>query len=153
LNLTYLVALSALLSNPTEVTARLLKAAAERDAPARQELARNMPAGQFQRRLATDEIDALARAYEAGASVRKLSADFGIHKESVRACLDRTGVPRREGCVAKLDDAGELTAGRLYQQGSSLSAVGTQLGVTDNTVLKALRKHGVPTRRPGRQAT
>jgi DNA-binding NarL/FixJ family response regulator len=105
---------------------------------------------QQQRRLQLEEIDELARAYEAGTAVRQLAEDFDIHRETVRAHLDRAGITRRPGCTVKLDEAEELTACRLYEQGLSLKQVGAQLRVTDNTVLKALKKHGVQRRRPGR---
>lgn len=144
------MALSGHLSNPEDKLRRVFRGftppAESRDT------AGQRPMRQVQRRLSAEEIEALVAAYAAGRSVRDLARAYTIHAETVRAHLDRAGVPRRAGHTAKLDAAAEATACRLYESGLSLRRVSQQLGVSDNTVLKTLRKHGVQTRSSGRSS-
>ena len=45
-----------------------------------------------------------------------------------------------------MDGAGERRAATLYRDGLSMRNIARQMGISDNTVLKALRAQGVPSR-------
>lgn len=81
--------------------------------------------------------------YRAGATLKHLAIEFGVHRTTITQHLRRNGVAlRRRG----LDDQQIDQAVHLYQQGSSLAWVGEHLGVDAHTVRAALRALGVPTR-------
>jgi len=52
-------------------------------------------AKQLHRRLPPNEVERLVDDYNAGTLVRDLAAQFGIHRNTVSAILDRMGVQRR----------------------------------------------------------
>jgi len=53
------------------------------------------PLRQVHRRLREDELDELAEAYLAGATVSELSDRFGRHRATISTDLERRGVARR----------------------------------------------------------
>jgi IS30 family transposase len=83
--------------------------------------------------------------YRAGSSVRELTRQFGIHKETVARHLERAGVSRRT-TRRKLSNQDVVLAARLYQRGLSLQAVGERLGADGKTIMKELHRAGVPMR-------
>lgn len=95
------------------------------------------------RQLDADQIQELIAGYQAGATVYKPGARFGIERRTVSNILKRHDVPmRRHGlCPEQVDDAIHL-----YNLGWSLARVGKHLGVDHTTVLTRLRERGVPTR-------
>ena len=75
--------------------------------------------------------------------MRQLAIEFGLHRRTVRAILDRHGVERRQRVLttSQIDEAV-----RLYQQGASLADVGPRFGVEDSTIRKHLIARGISRR-------
>ena len=95
-----------------------------------------------QRRLSPADVDDLIATYRAGATIRHLAAEFGIHRTKVAAHLDRHQIPRhREGTAwesGTLEEAAEL-----YASGLSLADVADQFGIDAQTVANRFRRAGV----------
>jgi DNA invertase Pin-like site-specific DNA recombinase len=99
------------------------------------------------RRLSSPDVHALVEAYGAGSSIYELARQFGIHRSTVSAILERKGVSRR---YRLLEDDRLDRAVELYAAGKSLTDVGAALGVNRSTVALALKKSGASLRpRPG----
>ena len=98
-----------------------------------------------QRRLSPTEIDDLIEAYPAGATIRQLAGDYGIHRSTVAGHLDRHGVPRHSEQTA-WDDEILTQAAELYASGSSLGGVADQFGIDAQTVANRFRRAGAPVR-------
>jgi transposase-like protein len=96
-------------------------------------------------RLDPAEVDQLVAAHLAGAGVKKLAAQFGVHRDTIHHLLERKGVLRRRGI--RPGDIPEAI--RLYEDGWSLVRLAAEFDVSPSTVNRALRKAGVPIRRPG----
>ena len=98
-----------------------------------------------QRRLSPTDIDDLIAAYQDGATIIQLAADFGVHRTTVGEHLDRHGVPRHSKQVAwdesKLKDAAEL-----YATGLSLADVAKRYEIDAQTVANRFRRAGIPVR-------
>jgi DNA-directed RNA polymerase specialized sigma24 family protein len=78
--------------------------------------------------------------YHAGAKLRELGAQFGIHPETAGLLLRRNGVEMRlKGLSAEQETEAEL----LYASGLSLRRVGQRLGVDGETVRRVLVSRGV----------
>jgi hypothetical protein len=75
-------------------------------------------------------------AYQAGATIQQVADEFGFHRETVSAALEREGVARRyhERRAVDLDQADELHAAGL-----SLTVIAEMLGVGRTTLIKARR--------------
>ena len=98
-----------------------------------------------QRRLSTSNIADLIAAYDAGATISQLAAEFGIHRTTVGALLDRRQVPRHRERTAW--DSGTLEkAAELYASGLSLADVADQFGIDAQTVANRFRRAGVAVR-------
>ena len=87
------------------------------------------------RRLQAGELDKLAEAYLAGATLVELGERFRTHRATVASELERLGVARRYRLVE-----GERLglAIQSYQNGESVAKIGNELGVSGETVRKAL---------------
>ena len=96
-----------------------------------------------QRHLTDAEQADLITKYQAGSDMRQLAKDFGLHRRTVRAILDRHGVERRQRILttSQIDEAV-----RMYQQGASLAVVGRRFGVEHSTIRKHLVARGIPRR-------
>ena len=94
---------------------------------------------QLQRRLDQPEADSLVKAYLAGESVYDLSDQYGVHRNTVSRILERHGVDRR---YRILREERLRNAIRRYRQGASLKTIGRELGVSLDTVRKALIRSG-----------
>ena len=99
-------------------------------------------------KLTPSQIIELGSLYQSGSSTYSLAKVFGIRRDQVSILLKRVGIDVRPGQVAKLGEKDKDHAVELYLAGLSLRKVGLQLGVTDNTVTKALEEHGVRRRDP-----
>jgi hypothetical protein len=91
----------------------------------------------------------LRGAYEAGASLRQLALAHGTDDRFIRdALVQAGGTIRRSGGHQKW--ATVLTAEWLGDQyveaGRSARTIAAELGCKPETVLKALRRHGIPVR-------
>lgn len=83
----------------------------------------------------------MVAAYEAGATINVVAAEFGVNRETVMRHLHRAGAKlRHQG----LDEAGVAKARELYLSGETLAKVGAAPG----TVGRYLRANGVPLRPP-----
>jgi hypothetical protein len=102
-------------------------------------------AKEHQQRLRAEEIDELVAAYEAGCTVPDLVAQFGIHRTTVLAHLERRGIGRRAH-QRKLTDVQVAAASRLYESGVSLAELGQRFDVNPATMNKELRRAGVTIR-------
>ena len=98
-----------------------------------------------QRRLSPADVDDLIATYRAGATIRHLAAEFGIHRTTVAAHLDRHQIPRHRERTAwersTLEEAAEL-----YASGLSLADVADQSGIDAQTVANRFRRAGVAVR-------
>jgi len=105
------------------------------------------PPKQVQRRLEPLEIDGLVERYMAGATLREVAAEFGIHRYTAAGHLERRGVARR---FKGLDFEVFERAAELYADGLSFTDVAERVGANRNTIRRAFLASGVPIRpRPG----
>lgn len=101
-----------------------------------------MPAKSFQvqRRLDEAQTADLVEAYRTGAGVKELAHRFGVHRHTVAAILQRSGIP----CHPRGLSPDQLTTAQtLYKAGWSLARLGEKLGVDGTTVWRALVQAGV----------
>jgi transposase-like protein len=98
-----------------------------------------------QRRLSPTDIDDLIKAYQGGATISQLAADFGVHRTTVTGHLDRHGVARHSEQTAWDDEILTQAAGR-YATGMSLADVAHRFGVDEQTVANRLRRAVVAVR-------
>lgn len=97
--------------------------------------------------LSTSQQAELLDLYEQGASTYELARRYKIRRDMVTAYVKRSGLPVRPGPQVALETAAQAQVAVLYRSGLSLRKIGDRLGVSDNTVLKALREQGVASRR------
>lgn len=90
------------------------------------------------RLTASDEL-ALCSRYQAGATVRELSAQFGIHRTTVSSCLRRHAIPTRAN-VRKLTDRQVKCAAAQNADGASINSLAQGLGVDPETLRKELQR-------------
>jgi transposase-like protein len=102
---------------------------------------------QHQHRLEDNERQALVEAFKAGEKIEDLAEQFGIHRSTVRAQLDRAGLQFLP-YGAKLTSSDIEAASLLYLNGQSLVAVGKQFKVDAETIRRTLRQAGVRIRGP-----
>lgn len=77
-----------------------------------------------------------------------LARQFGVHRTTVMAVLDRKRVARRSaGRVLSLEEIER--ASELYREGFTLRAVGSELGVDYRVIRRGLLAAGVRIRRAG----
>jgi transposase-like protein len=103
------------------------------------------------RKLSPDEGAALAEAYQAGESQRELARRYGMHEQTVRAHLRRSGVALRP--VRVLSDEQEAEVARLYvEEQLSLAELATKFSVSASAVRSALIRRGVERRAQSRRS-
>ena len=93
----------------------------------------------------------LAEQFAAGGSVRSIAETVGCSASAVRLAADKLGIARRRFAVPtfpELHDP-EWLRERYVAQGHTSQEIATMIGCTTNSVLRALRAAGIPTR-PGR---
>ena len=98
---------------------------------------------QRQRRLPAPQAAELTASYQAGATLRDVASQFGVHRETAAGILERHGVARRNQPLSADQIAEAMT---LYQEGLSLAAVGEHFGVHASTIWRTFLKFGVTTR-------
>lgn len=101
-------------------------------------IARDRRAG---RRLGAEDVADLVARCEAGATVRELAEQFGIHRVTVTAQLRRAGVAIR---TAGLHPGQADEVVRLYQQGWSARKLAKRYKVSDHTIAAELRNARIP---------
>jgi lambda repressor-like predicted transcriptional regulator len=75
---------------------------------------------------------------------RDLAEQFGIHRTTLTAHLEREGVAIRRGQGLRADQVDELV--RLYREGWSARKLAKRFRVSDHTIAAELRKAGVEVR-------
>ena len=100
--------------------------------------------------------DALQTAFAGGETVTSIARNVGIDRATVRNALQRHRIENphadRYRRKAELDDA-EWVRARYIGARMSIHAIADELGAADNTVARALKRHGVPARRRADQGT
>lgn len=105
------------------------------------------PARQVQRRLTPADQVAVVDHYQAGATIKVLALEFGVHRVTISRYLKQLAVPLR---VRGIRPEHVPEAARLYMDGWSLERLGEKYGCDHTTVWRALRERGVQLRpRPG----
>ena len=140
--------------DPVDLTGQLSNFRTPLDQAADQHFLRHSPAPapaadrpDRQRRLGPDDIGRLVAGYNAGATAKDLAAEYGIHRRTVAAHLERAGVlRRRQGLV---DPAKVREAGELYEQGWSTDRLAAHYRLSQHSVNVALRQAGITIRPPG----
>ena len=85
-----------------------------------------------------EQVDELVAAYLSGMTARFVASQFGIHRTTVAAHLERLGIPRRGWGMHLLTHDQAEEAGELRAQGLSYRRIGEQLGVSSMTVWRAV---------------
>jgi len=120
---------------------------APRPAPARG------PHGSRRPRLEVSTQRAILEQYRAGATIRGLARELGIHEGTVRNCLQwhDAWVPNQQaGTPLRRDDLCPITILTLWEQGHSAYRIAKQLGADRTTITVRLREMGVEIEsRPG----
>jgi DNA-binding transcriptional regulator LsrR (DeoR family) len=86
----------------------------------------------------------LVAGYRAGATVQELAEQFGIHRTTVRAHLEREHVPIRAPGL-RPDQIEDVVL--LYVEGWSARKLAKRFKVSDHTIAAELRRAGVQLRR------
>ena len=97
------------------------------------------------RRLFQAEIEQLVHLYRDGASIGVLAVQYDVHRTTVTAHLERTGIARRRVTRKMTEESVGLAAVR-YEAGASLAAVARAFGVHDRTLAREFRRAGVSIR-------
>lgn len=123
-----------------------------RSAPSPQELLFRSTANEHQdarpeprrraRQLRTHEAKAVVGRYREVRNIRTVAAELQLSRSTVARILNEHGVDAtRRMTTAEISEAAEL-----YEQGLSSGVIGKQLGFDNHTILRALRRRGVPIR-------
>ena len=99
--------------------------------------------GRVQRRLGPEAVAELVEAYQQGGGIDELARQFEVHRTTVMAHLDRSGVDRRR---RGLTPGQVAEASTLYAGGWSLARVGRHFNVNAETVRVVFRKNSMPVR-------
>lgn len=104
---------------------------------------------QTQRHLDHEGQAKVAAAYQEGKTMNEVARQFGLHRTTVRAILDRARVTvrPREMTAAQVN-----LAIKLYADGLSLQTVGERLGFNAQTIANRLQDQGVRMRSPHERA-
>lgn len=98
---------------------------------------------QKQKRLSLVEMDQMIVRYREGETIYDLSAEFGIHRDTVAKRLKKAGVKMRRSTPKRTDINAMV---RLYSSGLSLARVALETGFSANTVPAYLRSADVQVR-------
>ena len=101
---------------------------------------------QAQNRLCSDKVSELVCAYNNGATIKELQAQFGVSRTAVMCHLKRNGVDTR---YRVLSEEQISEAAMLYDAGQSLAAVAREFDVSPKTVFSAFKRAGISTRAVG----
>lgn len=102
------------------------------------------------RKLSEEKVQEICRRYQAGESSSEIAEDFDVAPSSILRRLRKCGVTTRLGDgpvrLRKLNEAQIQEAARRYQTGESMSELAQDFGVSDGTISRSLRRHGVAIR-------
>lgn len=94
------------------------------------------------KQLREREIDQLVTRYREIRNMREVAREFRMSRTTVAKHLADRGVDASRGL--KAPEINKAIA--LYTEGLSSVTIGKQLGFDNHTIIKALRKQGVPIR-------
>jgi len=97
------------------------------------------------RRLTDADTHRLIAGYLGGHTLEQLAVEYGVHRRTVAAHLQRHGVARRV-IVSKMTPADIDAAAHRYQVGESLAAIAETFQVNPATVGRNLKQAGVALR-------
>ena len=100
-----------------------------------------------QTRLKPEQRARLLADYEAGLSVRAISAKYGVHRGTIPNLVRRAGGTLREPGLSQAD---QVRAARLYSEGLTLTQVARRLDSSDESVRRAVILEGGQIRPKGR---
>jgi hypothetical protein len=100
---------------------------------------------QLQRRLTPREVLHLSEGYQEGSTLEELASQYDIHRLTVMAQLERSGIARRG--KGPTEEQASLAV-ELYQQGNSNSRIGSLLGFSGETIRRRLVEAGSPFEAP-----
>lgn len=103
------------------------------------------PRVQTQRHLDGDGQAKVVAGYQEGKTMNDVARQFGLHRTTVRAILDRAGATVRP---REMSSAQVNLAVKLYAEGLSLQAVGERLGFNAQTIANRLQNQGLQMRDP-----
>jgi transposase-like protein len=106
------------------------------------------PRRSLRRRLSPQTIEELVARYTAGEKTPALSRECGISGSGLRDLLRAEGVSLRGHAITPEDAE---RAVHLYGRGMTIKQVVAQIGYSDGTIRRVLRKHGVVTKSRGRK--
>ena len=89
------------------------------------------------RPLSETAVDQLVARYQAGASVRELVEEFGVHRVTVLQHLEKRGIPRRANS-RKMTDEQAQEAKAMWEIGISYRELGRKFGVSADTVKREI---------------
>ena len=109
--------------------------------PDRNTIETEVEPGQAQRRLREAEVARLVGDFASGASIEDLITAYGVNRTTVYAHLDRNGTarPTRDGKLSTLQIG---QAAEWRRAGLPLPSIALDLGVSEETVHRALRRLG-----------
>ncbi len=101
--------------------------------------------GRLEPILTPAQGDELVERHVAGDGVVALAKEYGVHRSTVTAHLDRHGARRSLGLTKE-----QLRrAGRLYVRGLTLDEIAVELGTSQRTAGRAVASLGYPRRPTG----
>ncbi len=78
-----------------------------------------------------------------GKTIRELTVQFGFHKTTVTAVLERAGINRRIRTISAEEVA---QAAQLYNEGLSTAVIGARLGFSPETIHSNFMRQGMEIR-------
>ena len=102
------------------------------------------PPHALNRRLSSEQVQAIVTEYQAGSSSPVLAEQFGIAKSSVLQILHQHGMAIHKRRGMSQEQVAEAVL--LYEQGWSMAKIAAEMRVDDSTVYRRLKATGVATR-------
>ena len=96
-----------------------------------------------------EQVAAMRKRYESGASMTEVGSEFGVGRSTVRRLFVKHGIPRRTGGGPPLPAERFRAMRDYYQDGHSLEETAARFGVSAMSVLRLFRRRGVPLRKSG----
>jgi len=99
---------------------------------------------QKQKRLTEEEKAEIVKRYQAGENTNQLAAAYGCHRNTISNTLKKAGIDvtiKKIGIVFNPEEAI-----KLYAEGWKSKDIGKKLGVSELTIRKCLKEHGIKLR-------
>ena len=95
------------------------------------------------KKLSSSILSKLVLDYSEGIPIHELAKNYGVHRATISAHLDRARVSKRPRSMGEVQIN---EAVQDYATGQSLEKIGNRLGFDPTTVLRELRRRGLRTR-------